>query len=98
MAVGASAGHGGKPLLVDQFNHFYVKNTSNKYDPAKQHYRCQKQRTPELKCPGTATTKDFDGQTLIRLNERHNHPSNFNLNWDGPNVPLVQILLVQMSP
>ena len=24
----------------------------DKYDPTKQHYRCQKQRTPELKCPG----------------------------------------------
>ena len=37
----------------------------DKYDPTKQHYRCQKQRTPELKCPGTATTKEVDGQMLI---------------------------------
>ena len=37
----------------------------DKYDPTKQHYCCQKQRTPELKCPGTATTKEVDGQMLI---------------------------------
>ena len=91
MAVGASAGHGGKPLLVDQFNHFYVKNTPNKYDPVKQHFLCQKQRTPELKCPGTATTRKVDGQMLIRLNESYNHHSNFDLNWDGRIVRLVQI-------
>ena len=72
-------GHGGKPLLVNPFNYFYVKNTPDKYDPAKQHYRCQKQRNPDIKCPGTATTKEVNGQMLlIKLNEKHNHPSSFN--------------------
>ena len=32
-------GHGGKQLLVDQFNHFYVKNTKDRHNPAKFHYR-----------------------------------------------------------
>ena len=32
-------GYGGKPLLVDHCNHFYVKNTKDRHNPAKFHYR-----------------------------------------------------------
>ena len=82
-------GHGGRDLLVCPSNFFYIKNTTSKINKNKMYWRCKKQRDPDLKCPGTATTKEENGKvTIVSVNNKHNHPPEI---WNHSNVLVFMI-------